>query len=264
MNQKTSITNRSGLKVVVLVEADEGADKLVFIAHGQKGRKDEPHIQAFANAFRKNGYAVVLFDATHSVGESEGDLFDVTYDSYVSDLEDVIEWGRTQEWFKPQFALCGHSMGAQSTAWYAEHHPEEVLLLATMAPVVNFELHATTFEPGELEDYKMNGYKEVTSLSQPGVVHKIGWACQDSMKRYDLIPLASSLVMPVINIVGSEDQPCPVKHQEIFMNAVGSSNKQLIVINGLQHSYRNAQTNQVDNGLEEVEKALNNWLKDVD
>jgi len=261
MNTKQTITNRAGLKIVMVIESqDDTADKLAFVAHGQKGSKDQPHIQAFARAFLDNGYIVVRFDATHSVGESEGDLFDVTYDTYISDLEDVIEWARTQDWFKQPFALSGHSMGAQSTAWYAEHHPEEVSLLATMAPVINYELLSSTMDPNEFELYKQRGYKESPSSSRPGVVHKIGWAFQESLKKFDLLPLAHNLTMPVLDIVGSQDEPCPPAHQELLMQKIPGE-KELIVVDGLQHSYRNAKTDQIDDGLAKVETEMTTWVR---
>jgi pimeloyl-ACP methyl ester carboxylesterase len=261
MNEKHTIINRNGLKLVLLVEAkDESAHKLAFVAHGQKGSKNQPHIEAFARAFLENDYIVVRFDATHSVGESEGALYDVTYNSYISDLEDVIEWSRMQPWFKEPFALCGHSMGAQSTTWYAEHHPESVSLLAAMAPVVNYDMLSSTMDSEAFERYKQLGYKEVPSSSQPGVIHRIGWKCQESLKKYDILPLANQLTMPVLDIVGSNDTPCPPAHQEIFMNAIAGDTT-LMVIDGLQHSYRNAQTDKVDDGMSKIETALRQWIE---
>ncbi len=259
---KFEIKNRLGLKLVIQVDELENATQLVFIAHGLKGSKDLPHIKAFARAFRQAGYMVVRFDATHAAGESDGELFDVTFDTYVHDLEDVIEWARMQEqeWFVSPFALCGHSMGAQSTAWYAEQHPEEIELLAPMAPVVNYELYSATYDSQELKDYKEKGYRELVSSSQPEVIQRIGWACHESLKNYDILSQASELTMPVIDIVGSEDEPCPVSHQEMFMNHIPGNNKHLIVVQGMQHSYRNATTNKVDGGLDEVEKVLKDWL----
>ena len=117
---KVTIKNRHGLKLVIGVDAPKDPKGLVFIAHGQGGSMAQVHIQAFGQAFFENDYRVVYFDATHSLGESEGDIIDVTYNNYVEDLEDVINWARTQDWYQQPFALCGQSMGAQSTAWYAE------------------------------------------------------------------------------------------------------------------------------------------------
>jgi len=155
--QRLAIKNRHGLKLVIQVDEPAEPKHLVFIAHGQGGFIEQVHITAFAEAFLANNYRVVRFDATHAIGASGGDLEDVTYDSYIEDLEDVINWARAQDWFQQPFALCGHSMGAQSTAWYAEHHPEEISLLAPIAPTINFDLWMKTIAPDYVSKWQQLG-----------------------------------------------------------------------------------------------------------
>ncbi len=261
--KRTEIKNRHGLKLVIQVDTPDNPKNLVFIEPGQSGTIDQKHITAFAEAFLKNSFRVVRFDPTKSVGESGGELINVTYDNYVQDLEDVINWARTQAWFQQPFALCGHSMGAQAVAWYAEHHPSEVLLLAPMAPVVNYDLYMTTLDPEEKRQWQEKGYQESRSKSRPGVIKRVGWRSNESLKKYDIVPQASKLTTPVINIVGEKDQPCPVEHQQIFMDAVASPNKKLVTIAGAQHSYRNAKSDEYSNELQEVEQALSAWLRSV-
>src|SRR4051812_38165165 len=103
--QRLSIKNRHGLKLVIQVDTPDDPKNLVFIEPGQSGTIDQKHITAFAEAFLENGFRVVRFDPTNSIGESGGDLMNVTYENYVEDLEDVINWARSQFWFKKPFAL---------------------------------------------------------------------------------------------------------------------------------------------------------------
>lgn len=259
--QKFKITNRSGLKLVIQVDEPENPHSLVFIAHGQGGFKEQKHIEAFKDAFLENGFRVVRFDATNALGESDGDMMNVTYDNYVADLEDVIDWARTQSWFQQPFALCGHSMGAQSTTWYAEHHPKEVSLLAPMAPTVNHELYISTNDEEELQEWQQKGYKVLQSRSKPGVTKQVGWGVVESLKKFDLLPLAHQLTMPVLDVVGEFDEPCPKEHQEVFVNKIASSDKQLVVIPEVDHNYRNVQTNDYDDHFVEVKVMLNKWVK---
>jgi len=261
--EKINIQNRHGLKLVIQVDTPENPKNLVFIEPGQSGTIDQKHIKAFAEAFLENNYTVVRFDPTDSVGESGGALIDVTYTNYLEDLEDVINWARTRDWFKQPFALCGHSMGAQMVAWYAEHHPDEVLLVAPMAPVVNYDLYMTTLDPKEKRQWQEKGYQESRSKSRPELVKKVGWGVNESLKKYDIVPQAERLTMPVINIVGEKDRPCPIKHQQIFMDATAGSNKKLVTIAGAQHSYRNAESDEYDGELHEVRQALSVWLKEI-
>jgi pimeloyl-ACP methyl ester carboxylesterase len=259
MNRYT-IKNRHGLKLVIRVDTPEDPKELAFIAHGQGGFMGQDHIQAFAEAFLANNFRVVRFDATHALGESDGDIMDVTYDSYVEDLEDVIAWARSQPWFSQPFALCGQSMGAQSTAWYAEHHPEQVSYLAPIAPTINYELWSKTMDPEFLKNWQERGYKEEPSRSKPGLVPRVGWGVGESLKRFDLLPLAAKLTMPVFFMVGEFDQPSPYKNQKILFDLIPSRNKKFIKIAGAEHSFRNNDTQEHGPELQKAKSALVSWL----
>jgi len=262
--QKTSIKNRRGLKLVIQVDTPDNPKNLVFIAHGQGGFMGQVHIQSYADIFLENNFRVVRFDATHSLGESEGDMIDVTYDSYVEDLEDVINWARSQAWFQEPFALCGHSMGAQSTAWYAEHHPQEVKLIAPIAPTINFDLWMNTLDPEFRKQWQKRGYKEEPSSSKPGVIGRVGWGVAESLKKFDLLTDAKNLTMPVLFMVGEFDEPCPYKNQKILFDQIPSKNKKFVKIANAQHSFRNYKTDKYGPEVQEAKAAMNNWLQQLD
>jgi len=260
VSKKFEIKNRHGLKLVIQVDTPENPKNLVFIAHGQGGSMVQVHIQAFGQAFLENNYRVVYFDATNALGQSEGDLIDVTYDNYVEDLEDVISWARTQDWFQQPFALCGQSMGAQSTAWYAEHHLGEVKLLAPIAPTVNFDLWYSAMEPGFREQWQERGYKEELSRTL-GVMKKVGWGVAESLKKFDLLPEAAKLTMPVFFMAGEFDQPCPIENQMKLYYLIPGSNKKFVKIDGAEHSFRNAKTEEYGKEVQEAKEALSSWLR---
>jgi pimeloyl-ACP methyl ester carboxylesterase len=261
--QKVSIVNRNNLRVAIQIDEPENVLGLAFIAHGFKGFKEQIHIQAFADAFLQNNFAVVRFDATNSLGESEGVVFDATYDTYISDLEDVIAWSRMQKWFHMPFALCGHSMGAQSTTWYAEHSPQEVSLLASMAPPVNYDLYVHNERNSlSMKDWQEKGYKEGKSNSKPGLIVKASWNTPESLKKFDILPAAHNLTMPIINFVGEEDDPCPVSSQNEFMNAVSSVDKTLIIMPSLDHNYRDSKTKSYDETFSTIPTILSKWIRD--
>lgn len=261
--ERAAIKNWYGLKLVLQVNTPKNPKNLVFIAHGQGGFIEQKHIQAFADAFLENNFRVVRFDATHSIGESEGDIMDVTYNNYVEDLEDVIEWARIQSWFQQPFALCGQSMGAQSTAWYAETHPEEVKYLAPIAPVVNYDLYIKTLDPDYKKKWQEKGYQDMTSRSKPGVIKRVGWAVNESLKKYDLLPNSNKLTMPVLFMVGEFDQPCPFRNQKVLFDVVPSKNKKFVKIDGAEHSFRNNDTGEYGQELQEAKEALSTWLHDI-
>lgn len=262
--QKLTIKNRHGLKLVIQVDTPANPRQLAFVAHGQGGHKEQKHIQALADAFLENGFRVVRFDATHSIGESEGDIADVTYTGYIEDLEDVITWARTQPWFQEPFALCGHSMGGLSTAWYAEHHPQEVLCLAPLSAFVNFQLYsdyARAHKPGFMEEWERKGYFESESRSKPGVVKRIGWGVAEDSKRYDLLRRATSLTMPVLLMAGDQDTSTPYEQQLELFNHIHGSNKTIIKVANAKHSFSNDTDS--EQKWREVTEIIGEWLKDI-
>jgi pimeloyl-ACP methyl ester carboxylesterase len=261
-SERFEIKNKHGLKLVIQVDTPENPTNLVFIAHGQGGSMVQVHIQAFGQAFFENNFRAVYFDATHALGQSEGDLIDVTYDNYVEDLEDVISWTRTQSWFQQPFALCGQSMGAQSTAWYAEHHPNEIKLLAPIAPTVNFDLWISTMTPEYRKQWQERGYKEEMSRTL-GVMKRVGWGVAESLKKFDLIPDAGKLTMPVFFMAGEFDQPCPIENQLKLYDSIPSKNKKFVKIPGAEHSFRNKETQQYGREVQEAKAALSSWLQDL-
>ncbi|MGH7238189.1 MAG: alpha/beta hydrolase family protein [Candidatus Saccharimonadales bacterium] len=184
--ERTTIKNRHGLKLVIQVDAPKNHANLAFIAHGQGGHMEQKHIQAFTDAFLENNYRVVRFDATHSIGASEGDIMDVTYTSYIKDLEDVINWARQQSWFQSPYALCGHSMGGTSTGWFAKHHAREIQCLAPLSAVINFDVYndyTRKRAPGFMEEWQAKGYFEREGRSKPGAIKRIGWGVAEDLKK---------------------------------------------------------------------------------
>ena len=54
--EKLTIKNRKDRNIVVLIEEHPSPEGLVFIAHGSGGFKEQPHIQALADAFKNKGF----------------------------------------------------------------------------------------------------------------------------------------------------------------------------------------------------------------
>ncbi len=117
--EKIFIKNRKGLKIAILVEEAENQKGLVFLMHGFLSFKEHPLLTETARIFKENNFTTVSFDATNSLGESEGKMEDGTTTGYIEDLEDIIDWSKTQKWNDNDFFLVGHSMGGYCIANYA-------------------------------------------------------------------------------------------------------------------------------------------------
>lgn len=254
-----TISNREGVNISVIVENPDSPRGLAFVMHGLGGYKEQPHIETFARAFHSKGYTVVRFDTTNSVGESGGTYENATTTNYYADLEDVIQWASTQVWYQEPFALSGHSLGGICTALYAEKHPEKVLALAPISTVVSGQLTIDAHkehEPEKFAQWEKDGVQITPSTSKVGLIKRLKWEHMIDRAKYDLLPDADTLTMPVLLIVGSEDTLTPPAHQKILFERLRGK-KEMHVIEGAPHTFRDPKH------LEEIEQIMTAWIDTV-
>lgn len=257
---KEYIKNRKDQKVAVIVEEANSQKGLVFVMHGLSGCKEEPHLQVFAEVFKENSYTVVRFDTTNTLGESDGKYEDATVTNYYEDLEDVIKWSSNQGWYQEPFILVGHSLGGICVALFAENFPKQVKALAPISTVVSGELSIDAykkFDPEVFKKWKKTGWKEKTSVSRLGVIKRLKWSHIEDRLKYDLIPNADKLKMPILMIVGENDTSTPPEHQKILFEAL-SEPKELHIIKGAPHTFRSPEH------LAEIKQIFNNWIKSLE
>lgn len=252
---KTFIKNRKDQRIAVIVEEPQNSHGLVFVMHGLGGFKEQPQMQAMTEEFLTHGYTTVRFDTTNTQGESDGNYEDATITNYYEDLEDVIGWARTQSWFKKPFALAGHSLGGICTALFAEKHPEQVKAVAPISTVVSGKLSWETYTPKELEEWRTTGYRERISNSTKQML-RLKWANMEDRLKYDLLPEANKLTMPVLLAVGEQDKTTPLAQQKIFYEALPGQ-KEIHVITGAEHSFYKPEN------IAELKKIFANWLENI-
>jgi alpha-beta hydrolase superfamily lysophospholipase len=257
-SMKFKFNNRDGVEIVGTLDLVRPPKGLAFIAHGLSGSRKEPQITEFAKACNEAGYSSIRWDAANTLGESGGDLKYANVTSYHSDLEDVIAWAKSQDWYQQPFVLMGHSLGGISVGLYAEEHPEHVKGLAPLSTVVSGKLSKQTkiMRGIDMDQWKRDGYFEEPRQTAPGT-KKVYYSELEDRLRYDLLPHADKLTMPLLFIVGSEDDGTPEEHQRLLMNAATSSKKEIHVINGAKHSF-------IEHGhLDQVKKIIVKWVSDL-
>lgn len=254
---KEFIKNRKNQKIAVIVEENQDRKGLAFVMHGLGGFKEQPHLRAMAEAFKENGYTTVLFDTTNTLGESDGSYEDATTTNYYEDLEDVVKWAGTQNWYEEPFVLVGHSLGGICVALFAENYPEKVKALAPISAVVSGRLSVERPKHKEIEEeWRRTGYKTEESRSKPGMIKKLKWSHIEDRLRYDLLPKVNRLIMPVLLIVGENDDSTPPEHQKILYDALPRP-KELHVIKNAPHTFRE------EAHLQEIKRIFDNWLKKI-
>ncbi len=254
--QKLTIKNRKNQNIVVIVEQADKQKGLAFVMHGLGGFKEQPHIETFAKAFRDNNYTVVRFDTTNSIGESDGKYEDATVTNYYADLEDVIAWAKGQAWYEEPFCLAGHSLGGFCIAYYAVNHGAEVKAIAPISTFISGGISLKTKDKDLLDDWKKTGWKIAPSLSKPGVMKKLKWSHMEDRLKYDLLPDANKLNIPVLIIVGENDDSIPPKYQKLLYEKLPGK-KELHIIKGSSHTFREP------NELHEIYQIINKWIKTI-
>ena len=253
--KKYTIRNREGLSVVVEVEQKQNQKGLVFIVHGLGGFKEQHQMEAMKRAFLSNGYTVIRHDSTNSTGESDGKLENATMTQYYQDLEDVIDWSKTQNWYQEPFTLIGHSLGGFCVAWYTINHPNKVKAVAPISLVISGKLFSETKEASRvLKDWKKKGIREWESTSRPGVIKKLKYNFIEDAFRYDLLKRINNIKVPTLLMVGENDETTPPKHQKLFYKSLDTE-KEFHVIEGVRHTFTE------EPGLTQLENIISNWIK---
>ncbi|MBI4135708.1 alpha/beta hydrolase [Candidatus Uhrbacteria bacterium] len=251
---KIFIKNRKGQRVAAVVESAMPQRGLVFVMHGLGGFKESDQTRATVEPFIAAGYTAVSFDTTNTFGESDGNYENATTTNYCEDLEDVIAWAGSQSWYQEPFVLAGHSLGGLCTALYAQKHPEQVKGLAPLSTVVSGALSLESPEyKKHADEWKRTGWRVTESASKPGHIKRLKWSHVEDRLKYDLLPDAHKLTMPVLLVVGENDESCPPNQQKILYEAL-SGPKELHVIKNAPHTFRQTEH------LQELKEILAKWI----
>lgn len=256
--EKVFIKNRRGLKLAILVEQTPNQKGLAFIIHGLGGHKEQSHIQTFTESFLESDYTVVRLDTTNSFNKSGGNPEDATLTNYYNDLEDVIKWGKSQKWYQEPFVLVGHSLGGISTALYSQKYPNEVKALAPISTVVSGKISLTSPSALEyVEDWKKIGWREWESSTKSGLMKSLPWSHALDRCKYDLLEKVDKLIMPVLMIVGENDESTPPEHQKMLYDKLPGQ-KEMHIIKDAPHTFEEPKH------LKEIKSIMSDWIKKLD
>ncbi|MGK2849240.1 MAG: alpha/beta hydrolase [Minisyncoccota bacterium] len=236
---------------------DKNTSDLAFVMHGLGGFKEQSHIQAIVNSFKKKGYTVVSFDTTNTFGESEGNYSNATVTNYYEDLEDVINWATNELSYEGQFILAGHSIGGLSVSLFAEKYPEKVKALALVSTIVSGELWKQAQNKEMLKNWENSGVW-IRESNDPNLGNRkvLKWTFAKDIMQYDLLKDISKLTMPVLLIVGDNDPTATVSHQEVFFGKLPGK-KELHVIKNAGHVFRD------ELHLKEIGNIISEWLRKI-
>lgn len=108
-----------------------------LIIHGRNGAARQPHMEALARAYLRNGWSVAAPElpfsaATPDLGSADG----ITFAAHCDAAQHVMNWLEKEDRTAGSIALCGHSLGAFAGARLASERDSLHHFLA-VSPVLS-------------------------------------------------------------------------------------------------------------------------------
>lgn len=245
------ITNRHGLQIFLKLLMAPGATKNAYLAHGLGNAHDAPGLRAMTRAFVDAGYNVIVWDATHAPNRSEGDTAQASFYFHHQDLEDVLDWSRTQPWYQPQFMLGGHSLGGMAAGTFAAAHPAQVSGLVLLAPVVSGSKLRRRLPLPLRAWWRLRGELRPRYLGS----NPYAWEFVRSGWNYSLLAEAGRLSMPVLIVGAGRDVLIPPRQLRRLYRDIRHDRKRLEIVPGAKHGF------DADWEMARLTQVVGEWLK---
>lgn len=230
---------------------------VAVIVHGIGAYRSEPLMQALTDAAYSAGMTVVRYDATHSFGESGGQLKDMRFTTHADDLESVLDLVKGQSWGKGRVVLLGHSLGGAASLHYAATHADDVLKLVLVSCVVGGPWWLKAHEdaiPDTLKTWRASGSLPKSHPIMKDRSGEVSWAYAEDIQQRDFIKTdALKVQCPTLLVVGSIDPITPVAAQKDLQQALGGDT-QLHVVQGCGHTFKSSGQQQ------ELKDTIVSWL----
>ena len=129
--------------------------------------------------------------------------------------------------------------------------------LAPISTVVSGKLSSESPKYKKIaKEWEGTGWRVTKSSSQPGLIKRLKWSHAADRLKYDLLPEANKLTMPVLMIVGEQDDSTILEHQKILYEKLAGK-KELHVILGAPHTFVDPEH------LQKLKEIFDQWIKKI-
>ncbi|MBI1865282.1 MAG: alpha/beta hydrolase, partial [Nitrospirae bacterium] len=154
-----SFTNRRGKRIVAFYDHPVGEiykpdTPFVVMPPAYGEHKTTALLPAYT--FAANGFHVLRYDTTDSVGESDGAILDFTLSQHEEDLHAALDYVENSFQAYP-IVVCAASLGARSALKAASCDPR-IRALALLVPVVDLQATLTAVHLEDLVDRHLRGH----------------------------------------------------------------------------------------------------------
>ena len=126
--------------------------------------------------------------------------------------------------------------------------------LAPTSTVISGKLSQKT--ESTLKEWERTGWLVQQSNSKPGVIKRLKWSHVEDRLKYDLLPEVQKLTMPVLLVVGENDDITSPEHQKLLYEKL-LGRKEIHSIKGASHAFRE------ETHLQEIKQIFDRWIKSL-
>jgi dipeptidyl aminopeptidase/acylaminoacyl peptidase len=241
MEKRVVLRNRQNKKIIGIfnIPRTKPPFSAVIICHGFKGYKEQVHLRSLAGELCRRGILAFRFDFTNEVGESDGDIFDISFRRGLTDLRAVVDHLCRQKFIdNKRLGLAGHSLGGQMILHYAPAD-KRIKVLADLAGVIDWRRYpgSTAKQVGQnWEAIKKAGYYVVESRGKRKK-YRIKADFFKELQGVNTLAQIKKIHQPIVIVHGTNDGSVPLA-QSRWCYRLLSSQKKLALIKGAPHTWK--------------------------
>ena len=190
---RVAFLNARGERLVGVLQGDLGPS-VAILCHGMMSNKDGHKHIFLAQELAQRGIANLRFDFAGR-GESEGEIFDMTYSRQVEDLEAAVNHLATLG--VQRFGLFGSSMGG-AVALLEAARDERIVAIATLAAVGHPAAMGERY-PEHVRSWNERGFIEFEGA-------RIGRGFYDDALQHDVLSAVRVLRAHLLIVHGDRDE----------------------------------------------------------
>lgn len=220
---------------------------VIIICHGFKGFKNWAFFPVLAESLAQDDYIALTFNfSRNGIGPdyqnfTELDKFEKnTFSHEIEDLKCIIDAVASGEIGKglidpEKIGLMGHSRGGGIAILHTQNDPR-INALVTWSAIASVE----RYTPEQKKLWKKQKYLEFEN-KRTGQLMRVGRELLDDIEQnraqLNIPNAAEKLETPTLVIHGQEDESVPVNEAQIIFDHLGSSSKELMIIEGATHTF---------------------------
>ena len=237
VSQRVEYPGKRGKLVGIITppEKTDAARPAVILCHSFTGFKEIKHLFVLAEELSKKGFAVLRFDFSDCVGESEGTCEHMQLRSQVEDIMSSIDFIQTKEYVNDdKIGVAGHSLGG-AAAIVAAAQDQRIKALVPISAPAKAGMD-TIFTEERVKEWKEKGSLMFPSLKRGHV--KIDYSFYEDFLNYDGTELIRKTTAPVRIIQGEADDIVPPENAQLLFEHANEP-KDLALLKEADHLFTN-------------------------